>query len=879
MDPMKIILIDGNSLVYRAFFALPATLTTSTGQVTNAAYGFTSMLIRLLKDEKPDIVIVAFDKGRPHRLAMYEAYKAHRPKTPDDLRSQFPLVRDILQSLRIPVVEVEGYEADDVLATLAKRLEKDHQVIIVTGDRDALQLISPSVTVLATKRGITDMKRYDRHGVIERFGVPPEKMADLLGLKGDASDNIPGVPGVGEKTAAKLIQEFGSLEEVLDNIDRIESKRFREIIRNNVDIARLSKDLAVLEEDIPIDLDLNTCGWGNWDRAEVKNAFASLEFDTLSERLFQEETKKAPMEETTLELTIRKLESIQDLNHLVGVLERTNSLGVEADIGGSYPVDLKLRGLAFAPGEPDCDIYFISFKGKESKLPRAVALQYLRPFFERGDCEVAVFGGKEKTLCLRNEGLNFRSLSFDCEIAAYLLESSKTHCLKDLAKDYLGISLQSLDEEELVCHGAYVLRQLKSKLEEKLKKDGLWRLFEEVEMPLISVLANMEWNGVGIDADSLEFLDSEVDGELRSLEAEIYSLAGEEFNINSSQQLGSILFEKLGLETNKKTKTGFSTDASVLMKLIDRHPIIEKILRYRELAKLKSTYIDALPRLINPKTGRLHTTFSQVGTTTGRLSSSNPNLQNIPVRTDLGRRVREAFVPARKTDEFLVADYSQIELRILAGFSESESLIQAFENDEDIHRATASEVFGVEPEVVDSEMRRRAKAVNFGIVYGISPVGLSEQLGIGKDEAGAYIDNYFQKYPKVREFIDQTVADAYAKGFVATIMGRRRYIPELKSGNYKIRSLGERLAINTRIQGSAADVIKIAMIKLDKALESQGLQTKMILQVHDELVFEVPPMEREMVIDLVKECMEEAFPLTPRLKVDIALGSNWREAK
>lgn len=885
MSKKKIILIDGNSLVYRAFFALPQTLTTASGQLTNAVYGFTSMLIRLMKDEKPDYVAVAFDKGKPHRLDMYEKYKAHRPKTPNELRSQFPLVRDVLQALSIPAIEMSGYEADDILATLADKLEESYEVVIVTGDRDALQLISPSVTVLATKRGITDMKRYDRDAVVERFGIPPEKMADLLGLKGDASDNIPGVPGVGEKTASKLIQDFGSLEGVLDNIDRVEAKRFQKIIKEHFELARLSKELAILERNVDVDIDMDKCKWGEWDRDEIESVFVSLGFNSLMERLFLEDPTKPLSKETVLEVKPTEIEKLSELDDLVKKMDKSGLFAFDVSTTGEYPSELKIKDIAITvksektAKKDEASTYHISLGGKAAKLPREVVFQTLRPFFEKENYKVLACGAKNKISSLKNEGIAFNSLSFDCEIAAYLLKPGAKYSINDLASYYLNAKTECKNEKELIVYGSYTTWQLKDILEKGLRDDGLLALFEQIEMPLVSVLAKMEWAGVGIDSAKMEELDSEVEGDLRTLEADIYKLADEEFNINSSQQLSQILFEKLSLESNKKTKTGYSTDSSVLNKLIGQHPIIEKLLRYRELAKLKSTYIDALPKLINHKTGRLHTTFSQAGTATGRLTSSNPNLQNIPVRTDLGRRVREAFVPARPTDEFLVADYSQIELRILAHLSQSHNLLEAFEQGQDIHRSTASEVFGIDPKSVDREMRRRAKAVNFGIIYGISPFGLSEQLGISKEESKNYIDKYFQEYPEVKKFIDQTVVDAYTRGFVETIWGRRRYIPELKSGNYRIRSLGERLAINTRIQGSAADIIKIAMINLNKAFESEGLQTKMILQVHDELVFEVPPLEREIVLGLVKEKMEGAYPLKPELKIDVAFGSNWREAK
>lgn len=889
MRKKKAILIDGNSLVYRAFYALPTTLATKAGQITNAVYGFTSMLIKLLREQKPDIVAVAFDKGMPLRVNQYEEYKAHRPEIPDELKSQFPLVKDVLRVLDIPIFEVEGLEADDVLATLAKEAEcKGCEVMVVTGDRDAFQLISPSVKIMTTRKGISDIVLYDRERVVERYGIPPEKMPDMLGLKGDTSDNIPGVPGIGEKTASKLIQEFGSLEGALEHVDELPNK-LRETLIHHEEQARLSKRLATLDFNALIEVDLEKYRWGKWDETRVRELFSCLEFNTLLERLLGEEFAEETTELASLDVKPRVVLSLRDLENLLKKLNHSSEIALEIRSSGSS-IDQHLEGLAIAlKTRGSVQVYYIPLADEdgvvqdklftlEGELSRSLVLSGLKGYLESLKLSKLVHDGKAEILCFKGEGLDLRGISFDVMIAAYLLDPGRgDYPLKSLSREYLGAKISG-DSIQNACQRAMVTLKLCSILETELRRKGLLKLFREIEMPLTPVLARMEWEGVGIDAEILEVLSSEVDDVLRTLEKEVYNLAGKEFNINSPQQLGKVLFEKLRLEAGKRTKTGYSTDFSVLIKLVDEHPIIEKILRYRELSKLKSTYIDALPKLINPQTGRVHTSFNQTGTATGRLSSSNPNLQNIPIRTELGGKIREAFVPPRSTDEFLMADYSQIELRILAHLSQDENLLRAFREDRDIHQATACEVFGVKPQDVNPEMRRAAKAVNFGIVYGISSYGLSEQLGISREDAKLFIDKYFERYPSVRKFIDGVVAGAYRDGFVATIFGRRRYILELKSSNYKIRNLGERLAINACIQGSAADIIKVAMIALDRELGKRGLETKMILQVHDELLFEVPSSEKEVSTALIREVMEGAYPLKAGLKVDITSGPRWGKA-
>ncbi|PIU27927.1 DNA polymerase I, partial [Candidatus Aquicultor secundus] len=827
----KIILIDANSLVYRAFFALPKTLATSSGQVTNAVYGFTSMLIKLLKEEKPDVVIAAFDRAAPtFRHETFEQYKAHREPTPNELISQFPLVKEVLSVLNIPVFEMDGFEADDILATLASEAEAERDdVIVVTGDKDAFQLVDDHIKVMTTKKGISDIVIYDREKVRERYGVTPEQFADYLALKGDTSDNIPGVPGVGEKTAAKLIQQFGSIENLLKNLDAVENKRWREMLSEHASEAELSKMLAVLDREVPIDVDFDECKLDGWDEEKIRALFSKLEFFTLLDRLLsqnKQRTHKADDVQTLdTALEIIDIASEEIFAQLASDIEAGHHIAVAIISTGVNTVDRQITSVALATG--DSKIYTciqeISgelFPQEHTVLPIDRVLSLAKPYLESKSINKTGHDLKRMMLALWNANIKPQALDFDTMIAAYLLNPERSdYPIDELAAINLGISVAADTERERLANEAIANFRLKPRLKEQLVEKDLFKLFEEVEMPLVPVLARMEHEGVGLDTDYLEDLSKEVEIFLENIESEIYSLAGRQFNINSPQQLGFILFDKLGLPTAKKTKTGYSTDANVLHKLVTVHPIAEKIIAYRELAKLKSTYIDALPKLINPKTGKLHTSFNQTVTTTGRLSSSNPNLQNIPVRTELGQRIREAFIPSNPGDIFMAADYSQIELRLLAHYSEEEALLEAFEADMDIHEATAMQVFGVLPEQVTSQMRRMAKVVNFGVLYGMSPFGLADRLDIPLADARNFINRYFKRLPKVEEFIKKTIEEATKKGYVETLLGRRRYIPELKSGNTKIRSLGERFAVNAPLQGSAADIIKVAMVRIDKQIE------------------------------------------------------------
>lgn len=877
----KIILIDGNSLVYRAFYALPTTLTTKDGAITNAVYGFTSMLIRLLREERPDGMAVAFDRAAPtFRHLEFKEYKAHRPPMPDELFPQLGLVHRVLDALKIKIYELDGFEADDVLATLAcEAREEGDRVIIVTSDRDALQLVNDHVVVMATRKGITDTKLYDREAVIERFGLPPEKMTDMLALKGDTSDNIPGIPGIGDKTASKFISEFGSLENLYERVDEVKPERFRQVLKDHEEQAKVAKRLATLDRKAPIEIDVDEIKVGRWDEAEVRRVFHSLEFYTLADRFSEAARGSARSADERITGESRIAEAKVRVHKLAS---QDDIISAISSLDGPLAVEVPATGTAVEPAITAAAFCVDGAEAFAIDFPEGQAANYLSPLRDLLTRPGVRIAHDTKSAMLALEGVGIKTaFSSDTMLAAYLLDPSPdAYLVRDLAAQYLDFALPETEDASVEAgYRASAVRQLAEKLEEELKKSDLDGVYRDIELPLPPVLARMERTGVGIDTKLLKEYSKELEIQLGTITEDVFRLAAAEFNINSPQQVGEVLFDRLGLPPGKKTKTGWSTDVSVLQKLAAAHPIAERILAYREVAKLKSTYVDALPKLANRKTGRLHTSFNQTVTSTGRLSSTNPNLQNIPVKGEMGLRIREAFVPAHATDELLVADYSQIELRLLAHLSEDPVLLGAFARGEDIHTATAASVFGVKLEDTNPSMRRAAKVVNFGIIYGMQAHGLSQSLGISVGEAQDYIDKYFQKHPKVRAFIDGTIAAAHRDGFVRTMFGRRRFMPELKSGNYRVKSLGERLAVNTPLQGASADIIKLAMIELDRELESRGLRARMVLQVHDELILEVPPIERDLVTDLVRRVMEGVAELSAPLEVEISLGRNWREAK
>jgi DNA polymerase-1 len=875
--PKRLFLLDGHSLAYRAFFALPTSLATTSGQITNAVYGFTAMLIKLLAEEHPDLLAVAFDKGKPTvRLEQYAEYKAGRRETPDEFRQQLGLIREVLETLNIPIVEVEGHEADDAIATLACRaVEQGMEAVIVTADRDFFQLVRPGISVMFNRRGISDIVRYDQDAVQERFGLPPEQYLDYVALKGDTSDNIPGVPGVGEKTASKLVQDFGSIEELLARTDELKG-RLRESIEAAGDQLALNKELARLVCDLDLDIAPDDAVMGDWDPDAVRRLFNSLEFRTLLDRLEElEGTVKPVVEQASLDLRTGDLREFERLQGEAA--PRAVAPNVEEG---------RVRGLALSPGGGEA--VFVPLE--PGSLGNGAGA-----WLEDPEAPKWVHGAKELQAALLASGSDLKGVTFDTELAGYLLDPAEaSYPLGALSERYLGLNIMEeieaneegaegqlfADPSRPVGAAAAAVGLLAPVMQERVERAGLRDLLVDVELPLSDVLARMQAAGVALDVDYLNEMSESLGDRMATLEQDIYRHAGEEFNIGSPPQLAVILYEKLRLPILKRTMKGRapSTDADVLEKLRDHHPIIDAMLQYREISKLKSTYLDALPPLVNRATGRIHTTYNQVGAATGRLSSVNPNLQNIPIRGDLGRQIRRAFIAGGPDRVLVVADYSQIELRVLAHLSGDENLAEAFAEGTDIHAATAAQVFGLPVDQVDPELRRRAKVVNYGLAYGMNAYGLASRMGIAPDEAQEFIDAYFAGFPRIREFLDRQVGRATADGFTGTILGRRRYLPELGSPNPRIRDMGRRMALNAPIQGSAADILKLAMIGVDRALSGSGLDAVMVLTVHDELVFDVGEGHREDAAALVKEAMEGAYDLTVGLRADLGSGKTWAEA-
>jgi DNA polymerase I len=870
--PKRLFLLDGHSLSYRAFFALPTSLATTTGQVTNAVYGFTSMLIKLLAEEKPDLIAVAFDIGAPTvRLEKYAEYKAGRPEAPDEFRQQLGLIVEVLETLRIPVIGIEGHEADDAIATLAVRaVEQGIDTVIVTADRDFFQLVRPEITVMFNVKGISDIRRYDVAAVTERFGLPPEKYLDYVALKGDTSDNIPGVPGVGEKTASKLVQDFGSIEELLGRTAELKGK-LKESIEAAGEQLVLNKDLAQLNTELELDVRPEDAVMGEWDVDAVRRLFTSLEFRTLFERLEEVGRSAKPAVEVA-ELDLRET-TPEELSRIL-VSDAPKAVRIALDDGAIAGVAASAGGgqAAYAPVKKASEVS----EGLQSEMPKWT--------HDAKDTETAALAAETA----------LGGVAFDTMLAGYLLDpGGGTYELRALGETYLGTDVLGSVEADTETDGqlfaddawktpaaeAAAIALLAPVMAERIDKAGLRSLLDDVELPLSSVLARMQAAGIALDVTYLEEMAEGVRDEMATLQAEIYRHAGREFNLNSPPQLRQILYEELRLSPGKKTSKGqLSTDASVLEKLRDAHPIVDTLLRWRELDKLNSTYLEALPRQVDPRDRRVHTTFNQTGAATGRLSSSNPNLQNIPVRGELGRKIRRAFVPGSKDQLLLVADYSQIELRILAHLAGDEGLKAAFGSGTDIHTATSAKVFGLPEDQVDPATRSRAKAINYGLAYGMNAWGLASRLEITAEEAQEFIDAYFESFPQIRDFLDRQVARAAAEGFTETILGRRRYIPELQAANPRVRDMGRRMALNAPIQGSAADVFKLGMLRVDAALRASNLEVRMLLTVHDELVFEVASGRVEEAAALVKEEMEAAYELSVPLRADIGWGPNWAEA-
>ena len=852
----ELFLIDGNSLVYRAFFALPESIATSDGRPTNAIFGFASMLVKIITDYGIKPTVVVWDAGSSGRKEVYADYKAQRTERPDLLRLQWPAFEPLVQAFGYQNIRVDGYEADDVIATLTERAKAAGlDVMVVTGDRDAYQLVDDAqVKIMTTSRGITDTRVYDRDGVVERYGIPPELIPDFIGLKGDTSDNIPGVPGIGDKTAAQLLNQFGTLEAVLEHVADISGRKRQENLREHAEDARVSKELATMVRDVEVDFDVAAAAAGEPDRSRLREVFREFELRDPLRRLEEalgagEAAAPAPVAETRLTASVRE--------------------ATLADLRGDDEIALA----AIAPETPEDQLFsealpwrWAAFAGESEVLvgeaadPGSVAEA-------AGDRPVVAHDAK----ALRTVP---RTLTHDTEVAAYLLDPARRgYPLEELAQDH-GLGA---DVDDAAAHDALVICALSALQRERLRTLGLDRLLEEVELPLVHVLRQMELAGIKLDCPLLARISERVQGEVLELERDIYDLAGTEFHIGSPQQLAEVLFVKLGLSRKRRGKTGYSTDARVLQAIREEHEIIPKIERYRELTKLAQTYLDALPILCDPRS-RLHTTFNQTIAATGRLSSTDPNLQNIPIRTELGREIRAAFV-AEEGHVLISADYSQVELRVLAHVAGEPVLKEIFERGEDVHAATASQVLGADPATLSPGDRSKAKMINFGIVYGLTGFGLADRLQIPQEEAQDFIDRYLERFPAVRAYIDQTIAFATTEGYVTTLFGRRRQIPELKARNRQVRSLGERLAVNTPIQGSAADIIKVAMVRAHDALRNAGLKTQLILQIHDELLFEAPLDEVDAAREIVVREMEAAFPLDPPLKVDVGVGPNWMEAK
>ncbi len=881
-------LVDGSNYVYRAFYAIRH-LSNSKGFPTNAVYGFTTMLMKLLRDWKPDYIAVAFDlKGPTFRDEVYDQYKANRAPTPDALIPQIPYIKEVVRGFSIPVIEKEGIEADDIIGTLAKRHGgKDMQVVIVTGDKDLMQLVTRDIVIIDTMKD----KTYDIDGVKERFGVPPEKVVEVLALSGDQSDNIPGVPGVGGKTAQRLIEEFGSLEQVLKNVEKVKNEKIRDRLRTYADQARLSRDLVIIRTDEDVALDLDEAHYEGPNPVLLKGVFKELEFMSLLKDL---SIRDAGLQ-GTYQLVLRE----EELNGLIRGLKDADQFSLCLQTSSDVAMLAEVAGLSICRGEGEAFYIPIghAYEGAPEQLPIDHVLKRLAPFLSNEKIEKRGHDLKNDLIVLQRKGFSLKGLGCDTMIASYILNpSTKSYRLEDLARDRLGqeipsheglvgsgakaVSYSSVQVEKAAgyaCQRVDAVQRLSLLLSHEIEKEGFGDLFYRMEMPLVEVLAAMEKRGVLVDVAVLNEMSRYFEELLARSEEKIYGLAGEAFNINSPKQLQKILFEKLELPRGKRVKEGFSTDVEVLTALAQNHELPAEILAYRSISKLKSTYVDTLPIMVNAVTGRIHTSYNQAGTETGRLSSSSPNLQNIPARTPEGRRIRQAFI-APPGFEILSADYSQIDLRVLAHISGDRNLIQAFQSDEDIHTRTASDIFGVFPEMVTAEMRRQAKVVNFGVVYGMSPFGLAKELGISQKMAKEYIDGYFARYTGVRDYIERTLTDARGKGYVTTLMNRRRYLPEINSPTPAVRQFAERTAVNTPIQGTSADLIKMAMIVIDRGLREGRFSSGMIMQVHDELVFEVALDEKEDVTTLIREGMEEVAKLKVPLKVGISWGNNWDEA-
>jgi len=881
-------LVDGHSHIYQAFYAIRG-ISGPRGEPVNAIYGVAGMLMKLIRQSKPDYLAVAMDEAAPtFRREAFAEYKAQRKPMPDDLVAQLPVIREMLGLMGIRVISVPGFEGDDIVGTLVERAKREgFNVVMVTRDKDFRQLLGPNAVMYDPK----SEKTFDEAALMQADGIRPEQVPEVFGLSGDTSDNIPGVPGIGPKTAKELIRKYGTVDNVLEHLDDFKGKR-AQMLREHADKARLSRELATIRLDTPLDVGPENLSYKGFDRAGLAELFRRYGFRRFAEGLDDKE-QQAPASKV---LGAYRLISTEDeLAGLVAELEKRDSFAVDTETTSREPTRAELVGISVA-WEPGKACYVPVAGGG---IGRERIVEMVRGVLE--DPKRAKVGQNIKydMIVIERAGIKLRGIDFDTMVAAYVLDpGGRRFGIDELAQDYLGvrktktsellgkgsaaITMDQVDVAQVAdyaCEDADVTWRLRAKLMPKLAETGLSDIFAKIEMPLVPVLAEMEQTGVYVDGDQLAVMSREIETEAADIEKQIYAEAGETFNIASPKQLSEILFTRLGLPKLKRTKEGYSTASDVLQSLAPRHPIASLVLRYRQLMKLKTTYVDALPRMTNPATGRIHASFNQTATATGRLSASDPNLQNIPIRTPLGSRIREAFVPQSADDVLLTADYSQIELRFMAHFSRDESLVKAFERGEDIHSVVAAEIFRVPREEVTEELRGRAKAVDFGILYGLSAYGLSQSTGLPVGEAQDFIDAYFERYPGVEKFITRALEETRDKGFVETIAGRRRYISGIKSTDGRARNLPERTAINTVIQGSAADLIKAAMINIHRRIKEEGRPSRLILQVHDELVFEVPKTAVEDETGMVRDEMTGAMSLAVPLEVKCAHGSNWLEAK
>lgn len=879
----RLIIIDGNSIINRAFYALPD-MSNSEGLKTNAIFGFVRMMFKIIEDYQPTHMSVAFDKKAPtFRHKQYADYKAGRKKMPDELAQQLQPLKDLLDKFNINRLELEGYEADDLIGTVARLGEEnDFKVYIVTGDKDAIQLASHKTTTLITKKGVGEVEEYNYDSVLERYEMTPTQFIDLKGLMGDKSDNIPGVPGVGEKTGIKLLKQYSTIENLIEHTDELKGS-IKKKIEENKDLALMSKELATIITNVPIEVKLEDLAYGDYNKDDVVEKFKEFGFTSLITKLLDIEGGETTIKEE-IDLKIEHLDNVEDF-----IKKAEENKKVIIDVIGKEGNILDKRVLYVFLSLDGNEIYYVN----EDELPQ------IKTLLSNPEIKKHGYDLKEDYILLKPYEIELNSMDFDITIAEYLIDSksSTSYECSAIAMKYLtrkikskedllgkGAKAKKFDEIEFDELSAYIgdilntVNGVYPKMEEKLKETEMDGLFYHVEMPLVEVLGSMEYIGMKVDKDQLNELKEKFTTIINELENEIFELAGEPFNINSPKQLGVVLFEKLGLPVIKKTKTGYSTNAEVLEKLRDKHEIIDKITEYRQIVKLNSTYVEGLLKIINPKTGRIHSSFNQTITTTGRISSTEPNMQNIPVKTEMGRDIRKVFV-ADDNCKLVDADYSQVELRVLAHMSGDENMIDAFKHGEDIHSKTASQIFDVDIKDVTSKQRIEAKAINFGIIYGKTDFGLSQDLNIPVATAKAYIDSYFNKYPKIKEFMDEAVESATETGYATTILNRRRYIPEIKASNFIVRNQGKRFAMNAPIQGSAADIIKVAMVNVYNKLKENNMKSRLILQVHDELIVEAVDEELEMAEKIVREEMENAQSMDVKLDVDLNTGDSWYETK